>query len=193
MFRFIPIFAFILFAISTIPAEARNDCDSMWFARNHVFDRAGYCFKSNLGKSTFGTQNCGGNARELTSDEKAKVALVREFEEEWSCSVDTSKTVLDLVDGAYVGSMRTIPTPYGNGFSCFGWSGPEVTLYDGVQADRAILGSILTGDVIEWPASQENGWDYVRVYDAEMRKVIAAGWAIIDSSAIETQCERTAG
>ena len=48
-----------------VQAWALEICDDLWLTRNLIFDRAGYCFGSVLGKSVFDNEGCTPGVPEL--------------------------------------------------------------------------------------------------------------------------------
>ncbi|MCF6199730.1 MAG: caspase family protein [Hyphomicrobiaceae bacterium] len=60
-------------------------CGSLWYARNAIYARAGYCFKSSRGRRTFGN-NCRPPYGKLTSANKRRVNAIRKKERRQRCS-----------------------------------------------------------------------------------------------------------
>lgn len=79
-----------------IPAQgwALEICDDLWFTRNLVYDRAGQCFGSTLGKAVFDNEGCTEGGATLTPVAQKLVARVREIEATQDCDVDTSQDFL---------------------------------------------------------------------------------------------------
>jgi len=65
-----------------------QDCDELWYERNAIYKRAGYCFKTQRAISTFGNAGCMyDNAEELplTSRQRARIARIVRLERELGC------------------------------------------------------------------------------------------------------------
>ncbi|WP_176085788.1 caspase family protein [Martelella sp. HB161492] len=74
---------------STAPAAAEDQCQSLWLARNTLFDKYGYCFTSARGKAAFSNADCiagvtAANAP-LTVAERAEVARIAALEKSFGC------------------------------------------------------------------------------------------------------------
>ena len=76
------------------PAAAADVCDDLWFTRNLIMDRAGYCFGSALGQAVFDNGNCIGKSVSLSTQLQRQVAEIRELEKQIPCKVDTARTRL---------------------------------------------------------------------------------------------------
>ena len=73
------------------PSMALELCDELWFGRNLVFDQAGYCFGSPLGKAVFNNADCTTSSPEISPKDQAYIAWVKETEAEWQCQIDTTQ------------------------------------------------------------------------------------------------------
>jgi len=63
------------------------DCDQLWIARNEIFDRNGYCFRSERGKSYFDNADCTSDSQDILSSlEWENVRLIQEVEREQQCN-----------------------------------------------------------------------------------------------------------
>ena len=62
----------LLFLIAS-PAAASDVCHDLWFTRNLIMDRAGYCFGSMLGKATFDNSDCTGKNVSLDAGDQLMV------------------------------------------------------------------------------------------------------------------------
>jgi len=58
-------FLALLLAALAAPAAALEICDELWFTRNLIYDRAGYCFSSPLGRAVFDNSDCTGSALKI--------------------------------------------------------------------------------------------------------------------------------
>jgi hypothetical protein len=63
--------------------RAGNICDQLWYARNAIFDRAGYCFSSARGKAAFDNTGCTGGTPDAAG--MAEVARIQQQEAANGC------------------------------------------------------------------------------------------------------------
>lgn len=61
------------------PVLASDTCHDLWFTRNAIIDRAGYCFGSPLGQAIFDNTGCIGKSVNLPPQDARTVALIREL------------------------------------------------------------------------------------------------------------------
>lgn len=164
------------------PAAAEDPyCEDWWFARNLIFDRAGFCFTSPLGAALFENADCTTTEPDLPPDLTARVARLRALEEEFDCAVDTSRSTLTYPETLEpYRMMEDIPVKDFADSGCIGYRGPEVTLHSGARADAPIIGMVQTGVSIGFGHYQEEGFDYVTIIpmDGEVPLVEEAftGW-----------------
>ncbi|WP_428546823.1 YARHG domain-containing protein [Profundibacter sp.] len=78
------------------PAAAFSPCDDLWFTRNLLFARNGYCFASPLGQAVFGNAGCFTNEPGLDGQERDVLADVRDREKALECHVDNQRQRLDV-------------------------------------------------------------------------------------------------
>lgn len=64
-----------------------DSCYDLWHARNSIYAEYGYCFKTQLGQETFGTQ-CVTNSPKLTKAEQKFVASIKAQEKAKKCKVN---------------------------------------------------------------------------------------------------------
>ncbi|MCY4288930.1 MAG: YARHG domain-containing protein [Aestuariivita sp.] len=84
---------FVAFILAFSPSLAQAElCDELWFTRNLVFDRARYCFGTTLGRATFDNSDCMTRSPVLSEEDQRIIAEVQAVEEDFSFSVDTSRT-----------------------------------------------------------------------------------------------------
>ena len=67
------------------PPKAAGNCDQLWYARNSLYARAGYCFKTQRGIAAFGT-NCRPPYGELAGADKARVQQIQAQERSLGCA-----------------------------------------------------------------------------------------------------------
>ena len=170
----------LFLACLTTPAWADDPCHDLWFTRNLVFDRAGYCFGSALGQSVFDNSDCTTKSPSLSAADAARVAAVKEGEGNLGCAVNTASTRLDLSELGL--RMRLDPPPVldplGLGWGCLGWRGETATLHVAQSPAAPVTGQILPGDRIYSAHVGENGWGFYSVVSGATGQ-IASGWTTL--------------
>lgn len=162
------IHALAAFALSVAPAQADDDyCNDYWFVRNQIFDHAGYCFSSPLGKALFDNANCTTTAPELSPEDRALVAEIKRNEAELGCAVDTSATSLPIPLLSMRLALRDPAARDPNmGSGCYGWTGPKIALHSAHRSGAPVLYTLQPGDDLVFLYATSNapeGWDYVEV------------------------------
>ena len=160
-----------------VPFAARADavCDDLWFTRNLVMDRGGYCFGSTLGQSVFGNEGCTGKTANVSARDARLVERIVAREAEASCRVDTSRPTLDMDDVPVRQRLMDLPVRDMADSLCLGWSGSETPLRAGRSETAVTLGAIATADVVRFAHGEEDGWQYVTVFNSDL-SVKAGGW-----------------
>ena len=69
-----------------IGAFAGETCEDLWFTRNLIMDRAGYCFGSALGQSLFDNGDCLGKSVVLDAASSRLVQELRAREAQFACT-----------------------------------------------------------------------------------------------------------
>ena len=180
-------------AAALAPAAAANPyCADLWFTRNALFDRAGYCFGSPLGQALFDNGDCRGKAVTLSADAQAKVAEIRRLEDRIGCDVDTSGTRLGFADYAIRRQMIDLPVLDELAAGCLGYRGAPIPLRAGHGAGAPVLGRIEPGDFVSFGHLPENGWSYVTTHGPNWQGLRAGGWMPVGSIP-EAGCEAWAG
>lgn len=178
------------FALLAGPAFAATDpCHDLWFTRNLVFDRAGYCFTSPLGRSVFDNEGCTTSSPRLSADDREIVAQVRETEEWIGCRVDTdtSELVLDAIE--WRRRLDTLPVLSRGESACLGWRNAEVPLYSGTGEGARRIGQISPGDTVSYNHELRAPFSFVTVHRGV--ELVAIGWT--DMQADEASCTMFAG
>jgi len=63
------------------------DCEELWIARNEIFDRNGYCFRSARGQDYFDNSDCTSDSQDILSPlEWDNVKLVQQVERDKKCN-----------------------------------------------------------------------------------------------------------
>ncbi len=76
-------------ALTAIPSVAQaQSCYDLWYERNVLYDRRGFCFKTQLGRETFDNSDCYTNHPRLTRAEQLRVDAIRRQERRMSCRVN---------------------------------------------------------------------------------------------------------
>lgn len=170
-------FAAALLAPSTL--SANEYCEDLWFTRNAIMDRAGYCFGSTLGKGVFDNRNCLGTTVKLRSSDQKTVAQIQKMEHAAQCQVDTSQRRLSLPDLAERQALWHLPIRDEAGSACVGWLGPQIGLHAGHSQDAPLIGKITPGDTIGFShfpqQGQQHDWSYVQIFTRDWR-FKSAGW-----------------
>lgn len=149
-----------VFAAPVAAAEPDPLCDALWFTRNLVFDRAGYCFSSPLGQANFSPE-CSTTSPEIDGASALIVDLVRQEEAEWGCDVDTSRTELTAYDTQVLSFIADLPVPTGYESMCIGWRGEMLMLRAARDSAAETTGFIRPGDDILLSFHEVAGWTFV--------------------------------
>lgn len=185
--------AAILIALVATPALAQDEhCNDYWFARNQLFDRAGYCFSSPLGKAIFDNTGCIGKQVTLEPGGADFVAFIESMEAELGCKVDTNATWLDLSNIGMRMRLEVVVARSEYASGCLGWNGAPIELRAGPRYGAEVLGVARPGDDLIWEyeaAQWPDGWSFISVH--KNAQEIGMGWTntFID----ETFCTTTAG
>ncbi len=108
-----------------VPVQALGleTCDDLWFTRNLIFDRAGHCFGSVLGKAVFDNEGCADGGITLTPEAANLVDRVRALEAELGCEVDTKQDFLAVPVLAQRKTLGDVRRAGQSGSACAGWKG----------------------------------------------------------------------
>ncbi len=167
----------ILGLTTAMPAWAASGCEDIWFTRNLVMDRAGYCFTSRLGKALFDNSNCTGRHVILDAPSQALVDRIRALEATHDCRVNTSRRRLDLPDMHYRRVLSVLPIRDEFESACLGWTGPATPLYTGYYQPFHTIGQVTAGDVVSYAhLSDAPGWAYVTTHLRGSQAIRSAGW-----------------
>ncbi len=185
--------AAILLALAATPALAQEEhCNDYWFARNQLFDRAGYCFASPLGMAIFDNTGCIGKDVTLERGGDAFVAFIREMEDELGCAVDTNATTLDVPNIAMRLRLEVVVTLSEFASGCLGWNGDQIALRAGPRVGAEVLSVARPGDDLVWEfeaAAWPDGWQFLAAYRG--MEQVALGWT--DATIDEDLCTTVAG
>ena len=179
----------LFISIMSSQVRANDACADLWFTRNLIMDRAGYCFDSLLGQTLFDNSDCIGKHIALDPVSQQRVNEIRRIEAEKSCYVNTAQTWIDLPDINYRRVMTDLPLRDEFGFGCLGWTGPQTQLYTGTAATHYI-GQITPGDYVLYYHYGLQGWSYVTVHTYNFQTLKSAGWLNWSG---RPPCQREAG
>lgn len=172
-----------------IDVPAASFCEQLWFTRNLVFHRAGYCFGTPLGQAVFGNAGCVGKNVEPDPAERHIVDEARRLETLEGCAVDTTATSLAIPLIEVRKALPDIPVPDGFESSCIGWQGGAQPLYNARSTESHVLYFLAPGDTVNFSFQQVGPWTFVEAYRAG--RVAGAGWTAHDFA--EPDCEAWAG
>lgn len=185
----------LLMSLFAAAANAGDDpvCDELWLTRNLIFDRVGYCFGSTLGQTVFDNEDCTTRSPSVDTPDQAVVALVREYEAEWSCAVDTSRSRIETAALSRLKRLQDLPVVTGYESSCIGWQGAPFALRRGRGQAAQIIGQVSTGDSILWAHHDIDGWSYVTALAPDGR-INGFGWMpVMDNDLLVGSCDGLAG
>lgn len=180
---------FLVSAALAGPASATEPCHDLWFTRNLIFDRAGYCFGSVLGQSVFDNANCTTKDPALSAEDKATVARIRDTESWIGCNMDTESTYLALDALEARRALDTLPVLDRFESACIGWRGPTVPLLSGMQPGAGVIGQISPGDTISFGHEYREPFNFVTVHRSGV--FVSLGWTDVTTS--EVTCTQIAG
>ena len=181
-------------ALLPVPAFADDIfCELPWFARNLIFDQAGYCFGSLLGQATFDNSDCISTDIALSDRDRAAVDHILGLEDYLGCAIDSSAPRLDhQAHFEHLRDADVIPAPVEHESGCIGYRGPAQPLRAAPSDQARVIGELLPGDDISFIFLSEGRWEYLLIHNEsgpiETRR---HGWAPVGLGYVE--CEMYAG
>lgn len=174
-----------------VSLQAETFCDDLWFTRNLVFDRAGYCFGSPLGQAVFGTDNCSTGSLRLTPADKQLVDRVKAKEAEFQCQTDTKRRRVEIEMLSLRKALQDLPVLTGYESACIGWVGEEIALRSGHSDTAPQIGRVARGDTLltSHELGPDAAWEFLQVQ--RDNQTISMGWAKLTSD--QWNCEQYAG
>lgn len=177
-------------ATSEVWQYGEAECNQLWFMRNLIMDRAGYCFGSNLGKALYDNGDCTGKQVTLTQRQQRQVAKIQKLEREIGCKVNNRQQRLDLPTMAALRRLRDMPLPDNGGSACIGWQAGDVPLRAGHGPKARQIGKIQRGDTVFFGYINEGDWIAVLVTKGGRGREVL-GWT--NASFPDSACETWAG
>ncbi len=185
---FILAFAGVMAAHSG-PASALNVCDDLWFTRNLIFDRAGFCFDSNLGQAVFDNTDCIEGEVALSAKAEVLVKLTRSYEDSLQCRVDDARTALDVPEIPTRMLLVDLPIATVYESACVGWLGDALELRAARSTEAEVIGAAECGDALAFQFQDEGAWSFVEVLGKD--GLLGMGWARVQIA--EENCVAIAG
>ncbi|MEM9247489.1 MAG: DUF4453 domain-containing protein [Pseudomonadota bacterium] len=188
------LFAWALLGVAlATPAAAQDGCDDLWFTRNLVFDRAGYCFGSALGQATFDNSDCVGKSVALDPASERLVNEVKRLESVFGCRVDTSRRQLSAGDWAIRRQLAELPIRDEFESACLRYLGAPRALHAAPWPGSAIVGRIDPSNDVSYAHYGLDGGVYVRTYTgaSQFAAPLSGGWLLQPLG--ETDCAQWAG
>ena len=180
----------LVVAAPATPAYSEEICNDLWFTRNSIFQAAGYCFGSPLGKSLFDNTGCTTSNPVLEESDRQKVSLIEQREAELACKVGTDTTSFDLNALSFRKLLKDHPIRTVYESACIGWQGPDRPVF-AEKSEGAPIGSISAGDNVLYSHQEENGWFFVTIYALQdFNTLKGAGWL---AASDEQTCREYAG
>ncbi|MCR9135872.1 MAG: DUF4453 domain-containing protein [Alphaproteobacteria bacterium] len=172
----------ILVCLSTIlltaaPAKAVDVCPDLWFSRNAIFNDAGFCFNSTLGKALFDNSDCHTRSPVLPQSLQAKITRIKQYEKNFGCRVNTKRSTL-AVDKLAI-RLQLWDHPVADGFqsTCIGVIlNGQVTLYAAKDPASQVIGFFEDGDTIDFSHEPEGDWDFASGVSRDGEQFEVLGW-----------------
>jgi len=156
-----------LLAPLATPALAYDPCDDLWFSRNRLFDRAGFCFSTPLGQAIFDNGDCIDKTVTLEPGGTDLVAMIKTTEEIFDCAVDTSRTTLDVGNLALRRKLEIVVAKSEFASGCLGWTGDALPLRAGPRDEAEVISVAMPGDDLVWEYEGVNwpeDWSFLTIY-----------------------------
>jgi hypothetical protein len=78
----------ILICVPFASQASAASCYDLWYQRNQIYSENGYCFKTQLGRDTFGNAGCFTNNPKLSKYEARDVKEIKQEEKKRGCKVN---------------------------------------------------------------------------------------------------------
>lgn len=163
--------------LAVTPSQAIDVCPDLWLSRNAIFNDAGYCFKSPLGKALFDNSDCSTQSPVLSRGLQAKVAQIKDYEKSFGCRVNTNRGNLPVDKLGIRLQLRDHPVADGYESTCIGVIlDRQVTLHVGKNAASEVVGFFQDGDTIDFSHESEAEWDFASGVSRNGERFEVLGW-----------------
>ncbi len=162
-----------LLALTPAPAAAQAYCEELWFTRNLLFDRAGYCFSTALGQSVFDNADCRGKVV-LEGVEADTMRLLLDLENAAGCRVDTRRGWIEVGHVGLRRKMTDLPIPARSSRTCAAWAGDPLPLRLARAPEAEVVAAARPGDTLTFGFEDAGRWRYAEL--TREGRVIGAGW-----------------
>jgi YARHG domain len=78
----------VLISVPMILPASATSCADLWYQRNQIYAENGYCFKTKLGRDTFGNAGCFTSNPKLSKFEARDVKEIKQEEKKRGCKVN---------------------------------------------------------------------------------------------------------
>lgn len=167
--------ATLLAALISGSSALADSCHDLWFTRNLVMDRAGYCFGSVLGQAQFDNSDCIGKSVSLAPFWSDFVAQIQRYERDFACRVNTRQPGLALNDSWIRRRLTQLPIADAFESACLGWLGPQTPLYAGYDGVSPVVGTISPGNYVGFGHLPVGQWTYVTASGPDYMP-LSGGW-----------------
>lgn len=164
-----------LAVVVAAPAAANDICHDLWYTRNLVMDRAGYCFGSTLGQTVYDNRDCIGKSVSLSADLRDFVAFVQTKERANNCRVNTASTQLFIDDVWVRRQLLHLPVRDDLESACLNWIGPPTVLRAAADHAAVVIGQVTPDTMVHYRHLPVGDWSYVTVQSQE-GAVMSGGW-----------------
>jgi len=145
--------------------------------RNAIYDDAGYCFRSKLGKVMFDNKGCTTKSPKLTEEQQDEIQAIRKAEKEWQCKIDSSRSALLYGQTGWHKFYDTILESDGTESSCIGWRGSKLKLRAGTNPNSKVMATVVRDDHVQDSKLPNGDWSFVAVF--RNKRFAGMGWAIV--------------
>ena len=155
----IPLISLLVFLAAPAAADI---CEDWWFTKNLIYDRAGHCFTSALGRAQFDNGDCIGANPQLPPEQAELVAEADRLFAEAGCEIDTADpNAINHREYALRRQMADLPLRIIYESGCSGWRGPMVPLRVARSSAAEETGTLRPGDDFAWLWQDVGPWAYI--------------------------------
>nr|WP_281356610.1 YARHG domain-containing protein [Sulfitobacter algicola] len=201
------VFLYLIFISPLYAANINQSCNELWFARNAMLDRGGYCFSSPLGQSIFNNEDCSTQSPSIGKAAREMIEEIRKDERDLGCSVDTNVTdagpfLRFMSERMQLDVQPPIPEDWQSQYSCIDYQGEPISVYSAPDRSSQVLATInVDGDIsfshqfmlrdgtfdVLRPVrtTNERVWQFITVF-AEGEAIGKTGWILMSPTAFRT-------